>query len=96
VTVAQYYTAWPAGWDATVAPRLTATVTITGTDPGAIVIDTSGLDLTVTRPTSTSLTVAGPSADVATALASRLSMEAPTSAGTTTGPTHLNIIDVSD
>jgi hypothetical protein len=83
-TVAQYYTAWPTGWDATVAPALTVTVTLTGSDPGELVLDSAGLTVTVTRPTSTSLTVTGPSADVATALASRLSLEAPTAAGSVT------------
>ncbi|MGA1346589.1 MAG: hypothetical protein ACO35E_11535, partial [Ilumatobacteraceae bacterium] len=81
VTVTQYYTAWPEGWDATVAPSLTATVTLTGSDPGAPVLDGSGLAVTVTNPTTTSLVVTGPSDDVAAALASRLSLEVPISAG---------------
>lgn len=84
ITVTQFYELWPGGWSATPSPELTATVTLTGTDPGELVLDQTGLTLTVTGSNATTITLSGASAAVATALASRISWEVPETAGSVT------------
>ena len=55
IDVTQYYTAWPSGWPTSTAPSLTATVALTGTVPGELVLDQTGLTVTVTSSTPTSI-----------------------------------------
>jgi hypothetical protein len=61
---------------------LTAEVTLSGTDPGALVLDQTGLTLTVTTETDTSIVMSGSASDIVTALESQLEWETPESPGT--------------
>ena len=61
---------------------LTAEVSIAGSDPGELVLDETGLTLTVTTEEATSVVFSGSASDVITALTTQLEWEAPTTPGT--------------